>query len=140
MLSESYDLIMSVCFEVRGKNLDSRQVNPLLREFRRKLENYRLKENGIQAWPERVDEFQSELVGTDLAICSQQIKWNIFNPTGTGYDKTQTRLFRDMLEMKLDNQEKHSKNIITITMKDAIRAGDLKHGRWPRERMETIVF
>lgn len=129
--NKSYDLCMQVCFSVRGRNLDSRQVNPLLRQFRQLLEDYRFKEDKIKCWPKRVDEFESELVGTDLLICSQNILWGIYNPTGFSGDRIQARLLRDMGEIRVD--EYKSDDGISIRMTDAVFQGSSRHGRWPRD-------
>lgn len=129
--NRSYDLCMQVCFSARGRNLDSRQVNPLLREFRKLLENYRFEEGKIKAWPKRVDEFESELVGTDLLICSQNILWGIYNPAGFSDDRIRARLLRDMGEIRVD--EYKSDDGISIRMTDAVFQGSSRHGRWPRD-------
>ncbi len=135
-LNKSFELFMQVCFEVRGKNLDSRQVNPLLRKFRKQLEDYRLEEGRIKARPMRIDEFQSELVGTDLAICSQHILWQIYDPTGFSRERIQPRLLRDMLIQRLEDEE----IFITIQMTDAHFQGSHKHGRWPRDEFAGAGF
>ena len=80
IVPKSREFLMFVCFEVRGTNLDGQQVNPLLRSFRKQLENFRLKEGEMKAWPIRVDEFQSELIDSTCVLCSQNIHWNIYNP------------------------------------------------------------
>ena len=130
----SYELCMSVCFEARGGNLDSRQVNPLLRQFRQLLEDYRFEEGKIKCWPKRVDEFQSELVGTDLLICSQNILWGIYNPAGFSDDRIRVKLLRDVREIRVDEQK--SIDGISIHMTDAIFEGSRRHGRWPRDPFE----
>ncbi len=134
VLNKSYELIMHICFSVRGRNLDSRQVNPLLREFRKQLEDYRLEEGRIKARPMRIDEFQSELVGTDLAICSQHILWQIYDPTGFGRERIQPRLLRDMRTQELENEG------ISIQMTDAHFQGSHRHGRWPRDEFAGAGF
>jgi len=134
VLNKSFDLCMEICFEVRGRNLDSRKVNPLLRKFRKQLEDYRLKEGEIKAWPKRVDEFQHELVGTDLAICSQHILWQIYDPAGFGRERIQPRLLKDMRKQNLVEAE------ISIQMTDAVFQGSHRHGRWPRDRFDGAGF
>lgn len=134
VLNKSYELIMHICFSVRGRNLDSRQVNPLLRKFRKQLEDYRLEEGKIKAWPKRIDEFQSELVGTDLAICSQHILWQIYDPAGFGRERIQPRLLRDIRTQELKEDG------ISIQVTDAIFQGSHRHGRWPRDRFDGAGF
>jgi len=134
VLNKSFDLCMEICFEVRGRNLDSRKVNPLLRKFRKQLEDYRLKEGEIKAWPKRVDEFQHELVGTDLAICSQNILWGVSSPRGICDAGIQPRLLRDMRIQNLVEAE------ISIQITDAIFQGSHRHGRWPRDRFGGAGF
>lgn len=134
ILNKSFDLCMQICFEVRGRNLDSRIVNSLLRKFRKQLEDYRLKDGKTKAWPKRVDEFQHELVGTDLAICSQHILWGIFSLKGVGDAGIQVRLLRDMRIQNLVEAE------ISIQMTDAVFQGSHRHGRWPRDRFDGAGF
>jgi len=135
-LNKSFELFMQVAFEVRGKNLDSRQVNPLLEKFREQLKDYRLEEDGIKAWPKRVDEFEWELVGTDLLICSQNILWNIYSPRGISGGRIQIRLLRDMRKMKLEKKEdeEDSENEgISIYTTQAVFQGSQRCGRWPKD-------
>lgn len=129
IVPKSREFLMFVCFEVRGTNLDGQQVNPLLRSFRKQLENFRLKEGEMKAWPIRVDEFQSELIDSTCVLCSQNIRWNIYNPTGFSYDRIQVKLLRDILTQGLKDEEAS----ITIRMTDALYQGSHRHGRWPKE-------
>ncbi|MCK4814785.1 hypothetical protein KA005_03370, partial [bacterium] len=131
---KSHEFLMFVCFEVRGNNLDSRQVNPLLRKFRTQLKDYRLEEDGMKAWPVRVDEFASELVHPSWLLCSQQILWNIYNPVGFSYDRIQARMLNDVLKQRLEDKEIS----VSIQMRNAFYNGSLRQGRWPRESLAGI--
>lgn len=135
-VQKSHEFLMFICFEVRGNNLDSRQVNPLLRKFRKQLEDYRLEEDGMKAWPVRVDEFNSELINDTWLLCSHNIRWSISNPTGFSYDRIQVRMLRDMLKQKLVDKEIS----ISIQMRNAFYNGCQREGRWPRESLAGIGF
>lgn len=128
-VNRDYQLVMQICFSVMGKNLDSRIVNPLLVRFKKQLKDYRLVEDGISVGPQRIDEFMSELIGTDLLICSQNILWQIFDSAGTGFDRTQAKLLKDMLSQGLVDEE----TSISIRMTDAVYHDINKRGRWPKE-------
>lgn len=126
---KNYEFLMHICFQVRGKNLDSRIANPLLRKFRQQIENYKFEEAGIKAWTVRVDEFEADLVSENLAICSQQILWRANDPRGFSLETIRPKLLRIMLMQRLEDDETN----ITIQMTDAI-FGDKgsKRSRWPR--------
>ncbi len=133
---KGYEFIMNVCFEVREENLDSRQVNPLLRKFREQLENYKFKEGEIKIWIGRVTEFESELINTNWLVCSQQILWRGYSPRGFSCEGIKPRLLRDMLTQELKDEE----TSITIRMTNALYEGSQKQGRWPRDRFDGAGF
>lgn len=134
MLTESYELLMFICFEVRGKNLDAREINPLLQRFRQQLERYKFEEREILAWPMRVDEFNSELVDSTWLLCSQQIRWTVYNPKGRSHSDIEVQLLNGMLSQKLEDKK------VSIQMSKAIFSGNAKIGRWPEERLAVVTF
>jgi hypothetical protein len=137
-LTQDFELIMFVNFHVRGKDLDARTCNPVLREFRRMIESYKLEEDGIKAWPVTVDEFKYELIDSTWLTASFDIKWNVHNPTEKDNNEVRADLLRAMLKLELTRGTYSQK--ITITMKDAAYRGDMKHGRWPREEIQIVGF
>ncbi len=128
VFQKSYEFVMHVCFEVVGKNLDSRIVNPLLRKFREQLENFKLYEGQMKCWVVRVTEFEHELINMDRAICSQQILFRAYDPRGFSCESIKPRLLRDMLTQELKDEEFS----INIWMTDALYGGSRKSAPWPK--------
>jgi hypothetical protein len=137
-LTKSYELIMSVCFYVRGKDLDARTTNPVLREFRELIEAYKLEKDGVKAWPITVDEFKYELIDSTWLTASFDIKFNIHNPTEKDNNEVRADLLRAMLKLQITHGTYSQK--ITIEMVDAVYRGDTKRGRWPREEIQIVGF
>ena len=139
----SYELIQHISFSCRGKNLTPEKCNPLLRQFRRQLESYELREGELFARPAVVDEFQGELVDSTWVLASQQIKWDISDSkegwASRANNFIRQRLSKDMMGMKLDNGEKYTKRI-TITVEQAVFQGEPKVGRWVKEKFSVISF
>jgi len=130
---KDYEFIMHVCYEVknhdRSRDLNAEIVNPSLRKFRRQLENYKFKEDGITAWTVRVDEFEGDSVNENRLVCSQQILWRAHSDNGFSCDSIKARLLRDMLAQRLENKDMK----ISIQMTDALYDGSSKkQSRWPR--------
>jgi len=130
---KNFEFIMFVCYEVknhdRDRDLNAEIVNPSLREFRRQLESYKFKENGISAWPVRIDEFEGDRVNENRLVCSQQILWRAHHEKGFSCDSIKARLLRDMLAQRLENEDMK----ISIFMTDALFDGsNKKRSRWPR--------
>lgn len=128
---KSYEFIMNVCFEVRGKDLDSRQVNPLLRQFKQQLKDFKLYEGQMKCWAVRVDEFEYELINTDRAVCSYQILFRAYDPRGFSCESIKPRLLRNMRMQELRDEEKD----ISIQMTDSLYDGGSKKARWPRNEI-----
>ncbi len=54
-----FQIFRRVDFEITGDEvLNQRNVNPLLKEFRGRLERFRLIDKSVQLWVEVVDDFQ----------------------------------------------------------------------------------
>lgn len=54
-----YQIFRRVDFEITGDEvLNQRNINPLLKEFRSRLERFRLIDKSVQLWVEVVDDFQ----------------------------------------------------------------------------------
>jgi hypothetical protein len=54
-----YQIFRRIDFEITGDEvLNQRNVNPLLKEFRGRLERFRLIDKSVQLWVEVVDDFQ----------------------------------------------------------------------------------
>lgn len=139
-LSEKY---LDILLQIKGKNLDARDVNPLLTEYDNHLENCKISEERsdgkfFTAVVNIIDDRQHELLDKNTLICSRKIKFNIFNP----YPHTQNNqehhiyvlLHRALMQIavKLETSEK---KIIVRTI-DTHSAGDFKKGRWPLSEAE----
>jgi len=73
-----YDLIFFLCFEVIGKNLSPKIVNPLIGNFHDKLNNFRYESYPLKIVPAIVDSFMVKERGSKV-IGSWQIKWDVMD-------------------------------------------------------------
>lgn len=140
-LSEQY---ISLRAECRGKKeLDANEVNPLLREFRRKLEQFKIDEtrsDGKQCkiWTQDVDEFNSELLNDGKTLLfSHKIKLNIFDPHPHSHNNyahsIQVKIAKGLGKIKLENEK-----IIIVTTGIRFAGDGGGDGRWPAERFAGI--
>ena len=127
---KNYEFTMDICFSVRGRNLNSKQVNPLLKKFREQLEAFKLYENGMKCWVVRVSEFEHEEMNMDYLLCSQQILLRAHDQRGFSLEAIKPKLLKNMRMQGSSNDEEQS---ITIQMVDALYMGSSKSCRWPND-------
>lgn len=147
-LSEQYILLRG---EVRGsRKLDAAEVNPLLRKYRKLLEEFKIEEKSdgnklFKAWAQTVDEFNSELLKEGKTLLfSHQLKINIFDNllrTFNNYAHSiQAKLGEALEKVRVENEGKYSQKIIILTTGIKFSGGEKSSGRWPSEQMQTITF
>ncbi len=144
-LSENY---ISIRSEVRGsRKLDPLVVNSLLREYRKKLEIFKIEETKsdgglLKIWVQEVDEFNSELLDEGKTLLfSHQLKINIFDSLPHGFDNHAHRLQAKMgeaLEKIQIKEGKYSQKIIITTTGIKFRGGERTSGRWPKEQLAGL--
>jgi len=142
-LSEQYIFIRS---EVKGKKkLDPETVNPLLREYRKKLEMFKIEETKSgggrsKIWVQLVEDFTSEILNEGKTILfSHQLKINIFDSLPHGSDNyahhLQVKLAEGLGKIYVDNGLTYSQKIFIVTTGIKFSGGGRTSGRWPGERL-----
>jgi len=140
-LSEQYIFIRS---EVKGKKkLDPETVNPLLREYRKKLEMFKIEETKSgggrsKIWVQLVEDFTSEILGEGKTILfSHQLKINIFDSLPHSHNNyahsLQVKLAEGLGKIYVDNGETYSRKIFIVTTGIKFAGGERTSGRWPAE-------
>jgi len=74
-----YDLIQHICFEISGKNLSPKIVNPLIHDFHDKLDNFRYLSHPFKIVPIAVDTFVVKESDSSKVIGSYQIRWDVID-------------------------------------------------------------
>ena len=142
--SEQYILIRS---EVQGKRkLEPAEVNPLLRLYREKLQNFIIEEKSddkmFKCWTQTVDEFCGELLDEKTLLFSHQLKLNIYDNLLTTYDNyahsIQVKLGEALEKIILDNGKTYSQKIVIRMTGIRFAGGSRSAGRWPVERLAGI--
>ena len=142
-LSETY---ISLRSEVRGKKkLDAAEVNPLLRQYRRKLESFKIEESKSgggrsKIWVQLVEDFTSEILGEGKTILfSHQLKINIFDSLPHSHNNyahsLQVKLAEGLGKIYVDNGETYSRKIFIVTTGIKFAGGERTSGRWPAEEL-----
>lgn len=147
-MPELSELYMFVCMRVRGKNLDAREVNPLLREYNTLLRQLKVEEQRndgkiFKAWVQEIDEFEHQILDKETLLCSIQVRWNIFDPLPHGANNYAhsicVKLHEALMAIVVDNGKTNSKKIVIKTM-DTHIPGNTRTGRWPREKIPSAIF
>ena len=144
-LSDQY---ISLRGEVIGKRkLDAEIVNPLLREYRRLLEKFKVektKSDGrlFKIWVQMVDEFNSELsADSKTLLFSHKLKLTVLDPPPHSHNNyahsIQVEISKGLDKIRVDNRKPYSQKIIIITTGIKF-SGSAATGRWPAERLAGI--
>lgn len=146
-LSETY---ISVRGEARGKKkLDVAEVNPLLREYRQKLETFKIEEKSdgrqFKVWVQECDEFNSELLEDEKTLLfSHKLRLNIFDDLLRSYNNyahsIQAKLGEALGKIQVENGKTYSQKIVIETTGIKFAGGGRTAGRWPVERLAGIGF
>lgn len=138
-LSETYILIRS---EVKGKReLDANVVNPLIKDYRGKLESFKIEESKsdggkCKIWVQLVDEFLGELLGDGRTfLFSYQLKINIYDSLPHSPDnyahRLQCKLAEGLKRIRIE-EDTHSRRIIIENTGIKFAGGGKSPGRWPQ--------
>ena len=146
-LSEQYIFVRS---EVRGgRKLNAVEVNPLLRKYRKKLQDFIVEEKSdgkmFKAWTQDVDEFNSELLEEGKTLLfSHKLKINIYDTLLRSFNNyahsIQAKLAEALEKIQVENEGKLSQKIIIVTTGTKFSGGERSSGRWPSEQMQTVTF
>jgi len=136
-MSEKY---LEVLLQVKGKDLDSRIVNPLLVQYDDSLKNCKISEQRadgkfFKAAVDHIAERRHELIDENTLILSRKIKFNIFNPSPHSQNNLEHHIYVLLHKalMQLAIKEGESKEKIVIHTLDTNADGGFKKGRWPRD-------
>jgi hypothetical protein len=135
----AFEVVMELCFEVKGKNLDERdpkcveRVNEFLRKLRRKIEEMKIEEPNFMASVQTVDEFEHELLSDTLLICSQQLKWNAFARGADARNTAYPKICQKLKELEFTEGSYNRKLSVRVT--DFHFPYELRHGKWPNRRI-----
>lgn len=147
-LSEQYIFLRG---EVIGKRkLDANVVNPLLREYRRKLESFKVektKSDGrpFKIWTDHVDEFTSELsVDSKTLLFSQKLKINVLDKPPHSHNNyahsIQVEISKGLGRIRVENGETYTRKISITTTGIKFSGGQGTAGRWPAEEIRIVGF
>jgi len=138
-LSEQYVFLRG---EVQGKRkLDANVVNPLLRAYRKKLEEFKIEEKKsdgklFKIWTQHVDEFNSELLSEKTLLFSHQLKLNIFDPHPHSHNNyahsIQVKLAEGLRKIRVEDGKGYYGKIIILTTGIKF-SGSAATGSWPVE-------
>jgi len=92
-----YDLIFHLCFEVSGKNLSPKIVNPLIGDFHDKLDNFYYESYPLKIRPALIDSFMFKEIDSSKVIGSWQIKWDIIDTVKGGAMFRKNNLIKPLL-------------------------------------------
>ncbi|MCK4731586.1 MAG: hypothetical protein KAT65_03925 [Methanophagales archaeon] len=138
-LSEKYIFIRS---EVRGEQkLDAAEVNPLLQQYRRELEKFKIEEpkrNGglCKTWVQLVEDFKSEILNEGKTLLfSHQLKVNIFDSLPHSHNNyahsLQVKLAKGIREIYVDNGKTDNQKIFIVTTGIKFSGGVSTEDKWP---------
>lgn len=139
-MSEQYVFIL---LRVTGKNLDAREVNPLLNKYNQLVENCRIEEQRtdgkiFKVWVDHIDEFQHELLDRNTLICSRQVKLEIRDPlphtANNPQHSTQVKIHEALMKIKVETEK------IFIETTETRFPNDFKKGRWPIDKNAGAVI
>ena len=140
---KSYDIVAFVNFEARGKNLNSQTVNPILRDFRRKLEAFKVVKGDLVIRVERCDEFESELVDSGWLLASHQVRFLIVDSdkqwANNSNNVVRPAISQGIREIEIQNGLTYTKRI-TVRVRDVCFQGKPRQGRWATERLNVVTF
>jgi len=134
-MSEKY---LDVLLQVKGKDLDSRAVNPLLRQYDYLLKELKVVEERVNgraftASVNVIDERKHELLDKNTLILSRKVKFNIHNPYPHTMNNQEhyiyVRLHKAVMEIAVKHETSGEK--IVIRTVDTNADGGFKRGRWP---------
>ena len=147
-LSEMYIFLRA---EVQGKKkLDSNEVNPLLREYRRKLEAFKVEEIRSDGKTTKIrtdytDEFTYELLNDGKTLLfSYKLKLNIYDPHPHSFNNyahsIQVKISQGLSDIQVEGGGKGFYGKIIIVTTGIKFPGSAGTGRWPREEIPIIGF
>lgn len=108
-----------VFFQVSGRNVDAKRGNPLIRKYRKALEELKVKQSSVSAYVYDVDGFDIWQKNKDLYEGKYTIRWEITD-NETGWESrmnhdTKALLMRELLAI---NFSRYATRITTINIKD----------------------
>lgn len=138
-----YDKIQFICFEVTGKGLNPKKVNPVLASFHEKLLAIRIKDDPWRIHPEVVDDLVIEEVDTTKLIGQYTIRWSICDTDEAGWIDRKNNSIEPLLtnvigKVRLDNNGRYGKRIEIKVMNSRFQ-GEVRQGRWPRDISIAVV-
>ena len=74
-----YEAIQHICFKISGKNLSAKMVNPIIKNFHDKLNDFYYESHPFKIVPVAVDEFKIREIDTSKIIGSYQIRWDVID-------------------------------------------------------------
>ena len=145
-LSEQY---ISLRGEVQGKRkLDANVVNPLLREYRKKLNDFKIEETKsdgelFKVWVQEVDEFNSELLSEKTLLFSHKLRLNIYDPHPHSFNNyahsIQAKLAEGLRKIRVEDGKGYYGKIVIVNTGIKFAGGE-RTGRWPEEPLfRTMV-
>lgn len=129
-----YDLIQHVCWQVSGKNLSPKIVDPLIGDFHDKLDNFRYDSYPFRIAPLAVDTFMAKEINSSKVIGSWMIKWDIVDldkENSTFRMNNEIKPLITRLIRKMGSEIGMKDYRITIKIVNSRFQGEFKEGIWP---------
>jgi len=138
-----YDLIFHLCFEVSGKTLSPKIVNPLIGDFHDKLDNFYYESYPIKIRPALIDSFMFKEIDSSKVIGSWQIKWDIIDIVKGGAMFRKNNLIKPLLtrlvkKIGVEIGMKDFKIIMRII--NTRFQDDFKEGVWPDSDIQSTAL
>lgn len=142
------DMFVFLRGEIRGKRkLNPVTVNPSLREYRKLLESFKIKEtasNGtkLQVSVLDVDEYSDEVLDEKTVLFRFKLKLSVLDtpprilPQPNYPYNVHMRIREAIMKIKID-EGKYTEKIIILTTGFKLQ-GEVGTGRWPTEKMVGI--
>lgn len=143
-LSEKY---LDILVQVKGKDLDARRVNPLLREYDNLLKECKISEERsdgkfFKASVNTIDDRKHELLDKNTLICSRKVKFNILNPFPHSQNNAEHKIHVCLHNalMQLAIKRGTLEEEIVIHTLDTCGTGGFKKGRWPMSEADRMFL
>jgi hypothetical protein len=128
------ELTQQICAEVTRKKwkLTPQIANPSIETFRKELDKFHLKENGMDICPLRIEWLRFEELNGRVLI-AYEITWKVLLSGHGATDNFNNRL-RPTLTQAVRALKVHGDRGIEISVINSAFAGELRNGPWPREK------
>lgn len=139
-----YEQIMFICWEITGRDLNPKKVNPIIKKFHDQLNDFFYEVYPFKIVPTAVDEFVVQEISGSLLIGSYMVRWEIIDLDGETamYRKNndiRPLLTREMMKVQVKGEIRGSRRIV-MRMINSRFSDEIKEGIWPGSKPQVLTF